>query len=423
MPPFMLKIIQATEFDAQSFPHSIDAETLVTAQSIVDDVRTGGESAIRKYAEKFEERTADQPLIIPRTELDAALARISDEDSDLLHRVSARIQKFAAAQLNCLSELNTDVPGGKAGHTIEPVEHAGCYAPAGRYALPSTVMMTAVTARVAGCKRVTVASPKPSDMILAAAAVSGADSVLAIGGAQAIAAMAYGFENFERCDLIAGPGNRFVTAAKKIVHGDCGIDMIAGPSELVLVADESADPATVAADLLGQAEHDVDARPFLITTSAVVADMVSLEVEKQVKELPSCKTATASITNNGAAIVCDSIDQAIEICNRIAPEHLELHIDNADSVATQIRNAGCIFIGHQSAEVFGDYGVGPNHTLPTSGTARFNAGLNVFTFLRVRTWLNLDAATAELVSDTARLAEVEGLIGHQQSALRRSSGD
>ena len=419
----MLKIIQATEFDAQSFPHSIDAETLVTAQSIVDDVRTGGESAIRKYAEKFEERTADQPLIIPRTELDAALARISDEDSDLLHRVSARIQKFAAAQLNCLSELNTDVPGGKAGHTIEPVEHAGCYAPAGRYALPSTVMMTAVTARVAGCKRVTVASPKPSDMILAAAAVSGADSVLAIGGAQAIAAMAYGFENFERCDLIAGPGNRFVTAAKKIVHGDCGIDMIAGPSELVLVADESADPATVAADLLGQAEHDVDARPFLITTSAVVADMVSLEVEKQVKELPSCETATASITNNGAAIVCDSIDQAIEICNRIAPEHLELHIDNADSVATQIRNAGCIFIGHQSAEVFGDYGVGPNHTLPTSGTARFNAGLNVFTFLRVRTWLNLDAATAELVSDTARLAEVEGLIGHQQSALRRSSGD
>ena len=190
-----------------------------------------------------------------------------------------------------------------------------------------------------------------------------------------------------------------------------------------MVADESADPATVAADLLGQAEHDVDARPFLVTTSAVVADMVSLEVKKQVKELPSCETATASITNNGAAIVCDSIDQAIEICNRIAPEHLELHIDNAASVAAKIRNAGCIFIGHQSAEVFGDYGVGPNHTLPTSGTARFTAGLNVFTFLRMRTWLNLDAAPAELVSDTARLAEVEGLIGHQQSALRRSSND
>ena len=221
--------------------------------------------------------------------------------------------------------------------------------------------------------------------------------------------------------MIAGPGNRFVTAAKKIVHGDCGIDMIAGPSELVLVADESSDPATVAADLLGQAEHDVDARPFLITTSAVVADMVSLEVEKQVKELPSCETASESITNNGAAIVCASIDQAIDICNRIAPEHLELHVENADSVAAQIRNAGCIFIGHNSAEVFGDYGVGPNHTLPTSGTARFTAGLNVFTFLRVRTWLKLDAAPADLVADTARLAEIEGLIGHQQSALRRKS--
>ncbi|MEM6498040.1 MAG: histidinol dehydrogenase, partial [Pseudomonadota bacterium] len=172
------------------------------------------------------------------------------------------------------SELTTEIPGGKAGHTIEPIEHAGCYAPAGRYALPSTVMMTAVTARVAGCKKVTVASPNPSDMILATAAVSGADCVLAVGGAQAIAAMAYGFEDLDPCDLIAGPGNRFVTAAKKLVHGDCGIDMIAGPSELVLVADESAEPATIAADLLGQAEHDEDARPFLITTSASLADAV-----------------------------------------------------------------------------------------------------------------------------------------------------
>jgi phosphoribosyl-ATP pyrophosphohydrolase/phosphoribosyl-AMP cyclohydrolase/histidinol dehydrogenase len=415
----MLKIIQAADFNAQSFPHSIDAETLGVAQGIVDDVCSNGSAAIRKYAGKFGERLPDQPLLIPREELDAALARIADEDSNLLHRVSSRIQKFAAAQMNCLSELTTDVPGGKAGHTIEPVEHAGCYAPAGRYALPSTVMMTAVTAKVAGCDRVTVASPNPSDMILASAAVAGADAVLAVGGAHAIAAMAYGFDGFNRCDMIAGPGNRFVTAAKKIVLGDCGIDMLAGPSELVLVADETADPATVAADLLGQAEHDVDARPFLITTSAAVADMVGLEVENQVKELPSCETATTSITNNGAAIVCDSVEQAIEICNRLAPEHLELHLKNAKSVAAKIRNAGCIFIGHDSAEVFGDYGVGPNHTLPTSGTARFTAGLNVFTFLRVRTWLELDAAPMELIADTARLAEIEGLIGHQQSAMRR----
>ena len=169
--------------------------------------------------------------------------------------------------------------------------------------------------------------------------------------------------------------------------------------------------------MLGQAEHDVDARPFLITTSATVADCVDLEIAKQVIELPSCKTATASIINNGAAIVCETIEQAIEICNRLAPEHLELHLDNAESVARQIRNAGCIFIGHASAEVFGDYGVGPNHTLPTSGTARFTAGLNVFTFLRVRTWLNLESAPADLIVDTARLAEIEGLIGHQKLSL------
>ncbi len=417
----MLKIIPASQYNATSFPHSIDAETMATAQQIVDEVRDGGATAIRKYASKFKERTDEQSLLIPREELDAALARISDEDSDLLHRVSSRIQTFATAQLNCLSELDTEVPGGRAGHTIEPIEHAGCYAPAGRYALPSTVMMTAVTARVAGCKRVTVASPNPSDMILAAAAVSGADAVLAVGGAHAIAAMAFGFEDFPRCDLIAGPGNRFVTAAKKIVSGDVGIDMIAGPSELVLVADESAEPATVAADLLGQAEHDVDARPFLITNSRVVAEAVSLELEKQAVQLPSCETAKTSIANNGAAIVCDSMAQAIEICNRIAPEHLELHVEDASSIANQIRNAGCIFIGHQSAEVFGDYGVGPNHTLPTSGTARFTAGLNVFTFLRIRTWLKLDQAPVDLVGDTARLAEIEGLIGHQQSALRRNS--
>ena len=322
----MLKIIQAEDFKTESFTHAIDAETLAIAGGIVDDVRANGKAAIRKYALQFNERDEDEPLLIQRSELEAALSRIPDADRELLQRVSERIRIFAQAQLDCLSELSTDVPGGRAGHTIEPIEHAGCYAPAGRYALPSTVMMTAVTARVAGCQRVTVASPNPSDMILATAAVSGADSVLAVGGAHAIAAMALGFDGFERCDLIAGPGNRFVTAAKKIVHGDCGIDMLAGPSELVLVADESANPVTVAADLLGQAEHDVDARPFLITTSEQIAEAVAAEVIKQVEALPSCETATASITNNGAAIVCDSMGSAIEICNRLAPEHLELHV-------------------------------------------------------------------------------------------------
>ena len=415
----MLKIIQANQFDPRSLTHSIDAKTIGEAQSIVDDIRAGGEKAIRKFAAKFNERTSDQPLLIESSELDAAVERLPTKDVELLRRVAKRIEDFANAQLNSLSKMETPVLGGFAGHTIEPIERVGCYAPGGRYVLPSTVMMTAVTARVAGCKSIVVATPNPSDMMLAAAAISGANQVLATGGAHAIAAMAYGFKNFQRCDLIAGPGNRWVTAAKKIVCGDCGIDMLAGPSELALVADESADPVTVAADLLGQAEHDVDARPFLITTNREFAESVNSELERQVVQLPSEATARESLTNNGAAIVCKSIQQAIDVCNEIAPEHLELHLDEAESVATQIRSAGCVFIGHQSAEVFGDYGVGPNHTLPTAGTARFTAGLNVFTFVRIRTWLRLEKSPTSLVEDTARLAEIEGLIGHQKSALRR----
>ncbi|MCL4126319.1 UNVERIFIED_CONTAM: hypothetical protein GTU68_001576 [Idotea baltica] len=256
--------------------------------------------------------------------------------------------------------------------------------------------------------------------MLAAAAVAGADRVLAVGGAHAVAAMAYGFESFDRCDVIVGPGNRWVTAAKKIVSGDCGIDMLAGPSELVLVADDSSDPKTVAADLLAQAEHDEDARAFLITSSKELIGSVCGELDRQLDVLPTAATARVALAN-GAAVLCESIDQAVEVCNALAPEHLELHCDNAQEFADRIVNAGCLFIGHQSAEVFGDYGVGPNHTLPTAGTARFSAGLNVFTFVRVRTWLRLDQAPQSLVDDTARLAELEGLIAHQRSALRRTT--
>lgn len=416
----MLKRISASQFATEKLSHALDAATLAQSQSIVDEVREGGESAVRKFAAQFKERDTDQPILIDRSEMASAAQRIDGGDLALLQRVAGRIGDFAKAQLDSLSSLSTTVPGGLAGHTIEPIANAGCYAPAGRFALPSTVLMTAVTARVAGCQSVVVASPNPSDVILAAAHVAGADQVMAVGGAHAIAAMAYGFAGFERRDLIAGPGNRWVTAAKKIVSGDCGIDMLAGPSELALVADGTADPVTIAADLLAQAEHDVDARPFLILTDAAIADAIDDQLQQQLQQLPTGEVARQSLENNGAMVMCDSVQQAIAVCNRLAPEHLELHLADAESVAPQIRHAGCIFIGHQSAEVFGDYGVGPNHTLPTAGTARFSAGLNVFTFLRVRTWLKLDQAPPELVADTARLAEIEGLIGHQRSGLRRS---
>ena len=421
----IIKQISAAEFSADNLTHSIDATTLAQSQAIVDRVRAEGLAGIRHFATEFGERTADQPIQIERAELEAASKRVTAADLALLERVAGRIEAFATAQLNSISEISVPVPGGTAGHTIEPIRSAGCYAPAGRFALPSTVLMTAVTAKVAGCQRVVVASPNPTDIMMASAFVAGADSMLAIGGAHAIAAMAYGvhsfegFEGFERCDVIAGPGNRWVTAAKKIVSGDCGIDMLAGPSELALVADGSSDPAMIAADLLAQAEHDVDARPFLILTDHSIADAVNAQLESQLKELPGEEVARQSLANNGAMVICDNVEQAIEICNRLAPEHLELHLADAESVAEQIHHAGCIFIGHQSAEVFADYGVGPNHTLPTAGTARFTAGLNVFTFLRIRTWLKLDSAPQSLIDDTARLAEIEGLIGHQRSGLKR----
>ena len=414
----LLKTIKASDFQPDAAPRPLDEATLAAADSIVSGVRDGGREALIEYARKFDGHVDGQPLLLERDALEAAKARLDADDLALLERVADRVRMFAQAQLDALSELEMDVPGGKAGHSIVPVQRAGCYAPAGRYALPSTVIMTVVPAVVAGCGQVVLATPGTSDLMLAAAAVAGADRVLAVGGAQAIAAMAYGFDGFERCDVIVGPGNRWVTAAKKIVSGDCGIDMLAGPSELVLVGDESSEPATVAADLLAQAEHDEDARAFLVTTDRDLIQKVVAELEQQLEVLPTAATAKVAL-GNGAAVLCDSVEQVIATCNALAPEHLELHCNDSQAVADKIVNAGCMFIGHQSAEVFGDYGVGPNHTLPTAGTARFSAGLNVFTFVRVRTWLKLDAAPQSLVDDTARLAELEGLVGHQRSALKR----
>ena len=414
----LLKTIKANDFQPDAAPRPLDEATLAAADAIVSGVRDGGREALIEYAKKFDGHVDGQPLLLERDALEAAKARLNADDLALLERVADRVRKFAQAQLDALSELEMEVPGGKAGHSIVPVQRAGCYAPAGRYALPSTVIMTVVPAVVAGCGQVVLATPGTSDLMLAAAAVAGADRVLAVGGAQAIAAMAYGFDGFERCDVIVGPGNRWVTAAKKIVSGDCGIDMLAGPSELVLVGDESSEPATVAADLLAQAEHDEDARAFLVTTDRDLIQKVVAELEQQLEVLPTAATAKVAL-GNGAAVLCDSVEQVIATCNALAPEHLELHCNDSQAVADKIVNAGCMFIGHQSAEVFGDYGVGPNHTLPTAGTARFSAGLNVFTFVRVRTWLKLDAAPQSLVDDTARLAELEGLVGHQRSALKR----
>ncbi|MCU0232963.1 MAG: histidinol dehydrogenase [Thermoanaerobaculales bacterium] len=397
----------------------VDAATLAAAAEIVDEVRAGGEAALRRHAERLGELVPGGALVHDAAALDAAAAALQPAERGLLERTAARIESFALAQRAALRELAVPVAGGEAGHQVAPVERAGCYAPGGRYPLPSSVLMTAVTARAAGVAEVWVASPRPSPITLAAAGIAGADGLLAAGGAQAIAALAYGVGGPPPCDVVVGPGNRWVTAAKKLVAGRVGIDMLAGPSELVVLADSGADPELVAADLLAQAEHDPDALPVLVTTAAGLAEAVESALARQLIDLPTRETAAAAL-GNGFAVVASDLDEAVAVCDRLAPEHLQVLTANADAVAARLRHWGGLFIGAASAEVLGDYGAGPNHTLPTGGVARFKGGLSVLDFLRVRTWLRLDGgADPELARDAAALARLEGLEAHARAAERR----
>ncbi|MGE3880902.1 MAG: histidinol dehydrogenase, partial [Planctomycetota bacterium] len=310
--------------------------------------------------------------------------------------------------------------GMRGGHVVAAVERAGCYAPGGRYPLPSSILMTAITARVAGVHTVHVASPRPSALTLATAAIAGADGLLAMGGAQALAALVHAKDGIGGADVVVGPGNRFVTAAKKLLAGEVGIDMLAGPSELVVLADDSADPATIAADLIAQAEHDPHARTILIARGAPsLVARVREQLERQLRDLPTAAIARESLAA-GAATVVDSTAAMIALCDHLAPEHLQVMLADAKAVAPRLRHYGGLFFGAAGAEVFGDYGLGPNHVLPTGGTARQSGGLSVFTFLRIRTFLELDRVPPGLIEDTAALARLEGLEGHARAAeLRR----
>lgn len=399
---------------------AVKGEVLEGARRIVEDVRARGEQALREHAERLGDIAKGAPLLIERGALEEALAALPAEERATLERTAARISTFAGAQRRALTDMDIEIPGGAAGHRVEPVERVGCYAPGGRHPLPSSVLMTAVTARAAGVRRVLVASPRPAPATLAAAAVAGADAVLAVGGAQAVAALAYGAGPVEAVDVLVGPGNAWVTAAKQIVMGQVGIDMLAGPSELVVLADESADPEVIAADLIAQAEHDPDAFPALVTTSEALVGDVERALALQLRDLPTAAVARAAL-GRGAAVVCSSLEEAIACCDKLAPEHLEVMTRDAPGVAPRLSHYGALFIGGSAAEVLGDYGAGPNHVLPTGGTARYTGGLSVLNFLRVRTFLRIDdrAAAAGIVDDAVKLARIEGLEGHARSAERR----
>ncbi|MEQ9094728.1 MAG: histidinol dehydrogenase [Phycisphaerales bacterium] len=416
----MLERITEAEAMRRSRRGAIDADAMADAAKIVGDVRERGEAAVREQAERFGERRADEPLVLDRSAMQAALGSLDLETRGVLERTACRIEAFARAQRDSIRDLDAAIEGGRAGHTLVPIRAAGCYAPAGLHPLPSSALMGAIPARVAGCERVVVASPGASPVMLAAAAIAGADAFLAVGGAHAVAALACGFDGFEPVDLIAGPGNAWVTAAKHLVSPGVGIDMLAGPSELLVIADDSADPALVAADLLAQAEHDPRAAAMLVTTSASLAGAVDGELSRQIRELQTRDVAARGIAH-GFTCVVGSIDAALRVADAIAAEHVEVLTRDAQADAARLRHAGGVFIGPQSAEVFGDYGAGPNHTLPTGGGARFAAGLSVLTFLRARTWLRMDdGPSADAVrADAAALAAIEGLDGHRRAAARR----
>jgi histidinol dehydrogenase len=378
---------------------------------IVADVRKNGDKALKKYAIKFDGHTKQSSLHISREEMHKALDEIPIPLRDAIERAADNIRSFAERQLP--QSWNFSSNGLKTGVAIRPLEAAGCYVPSGRYPLPSTLLMTVIPAQVAGVKRIVVVSPKPARETLAAAALLNVEHFYRIGGAQAIAALAYGTESIARVDRIVGPGNLYVTAAKKLVAFDCSIDMLAGPTEIVVTSDQGSS-AAIASDLVAQAEHDPEALPIFITTSATLAKEVIGEVKRRIKTNP---IARESVLRNGVVFLAKNVEEARDITNRLAPEHLT--VDTAADLAW-VNNAGSVFIGEYSPQPMGDYVSGPNHTLPTGGMARVRGGLSVMDFVKVITVQQYSKSALRQLGPTAiALAEAEGLIGHAEAIRTR----
>ena len=404
---------------------AVNVEAIVA--EIIENVKTNGDKALFEYAEKFDKATLSS-LQVTLQEIDEAVAAVDPKFLEILKKAAKNIRKFHEKQVRNSFIIN-DENGIVMGQKIIPVDRAGLYVPGGTAAYPSTVLMDSIPAKIAGCPEVVMVTPPSADgtvnpVILAAARVAGVDKIFKIGGAGAIAALAYGTESVPKVDKIVGPGNAFVAEAKKQVFGKVSIDMIAGPSEILIVADGATDPRFVAADLLSQAEHDKMASAVLVTDPEALAKAVQAELERQIPELSRSEIARISIDTNGKIIVVDTLEQAIDIANEIAPEHLELCVDNPFDYLDRIRHAGSIFMGRNCPEALGDYFAGPNHTLPTSGTARFSSPLSVDDFIKKTqyTYYTRDALK-RVANDVSAFAEAEGLTAHAKSAVIRTEGD
>lgn len=400
-----------------------EADVAAIVADILADVKENGDTAVKAYCAKFDKAELTSLEVTPE-EIQEAISQVEPEFLDILREAAENIRSFHSRQVRN-SFVIADKPGIVLGQKITPIEKVGVYVPGGTAAYPSTVLMDTIPAKIAGCPQLVMVTPpgrdgKVNPAILAAASIAGVNRIFKVGGAQAIAALAYGTESIPRVDKIVGPGNAFVAEAKKQVFGRVSIDMIAGPSEILVIADGKSNPVHVAADLLSQAEHDKLASAVLVTDSEKLALAVQAELERQLPLLPRQEIARASIENNGKIIVAETLMAGIEIANEIAPEHLELQVDDPFSYLDAIQNAGSIFLGRSCPEALGDYFAGPNHTLPTSGTARFSNPLSVDDFVKKSQFsYYTPEALAKAADKIAAFAEKEGLRAHGRSVTIR----
>ncbi|MBQ1989229.1 MAG: histidinol dehydrogenase [Clostridia bacterium] len=421
----MIKIMKYGEVSADEIfargESSFDVTDIVT--DIISNVRKNGDKALFEYCEKFDKAKLSS-LEVTEEEIEEAFSSVEPKFIEIIKTAAENIRNFHKKQVRNSFIIN-EQDGIVTGQKVTPIEKVGLYVPGGTAAYPSTVLMDSIPAKIAGCNEICITTPPSADgkvnpVILAAAKIAGVDRIFKVGGAQAVAALAYGTETVPKVDKIVGPGNAFVAEAKRQVFGRVSIDMIAGPSEILVIADGKSDPKFVAADLLSQAEHDKMASAVLVTDSMELAVKVQEEIENQLKKLPREEIARTSIDNNGKIIVADSLLDVIDVANEIAPEHLELSVDNPFDYLDKIKNAGSIFMGRYCPEALGDYYSGANHTLPTSGTARFSSPLSVDDFVKKSQYTYYTKeALQKVAEDVAFFAEKEGLSAHARSATIR----
>ncbi len=421
----MIKILECARVKKEEIfartESTLDVSSIV--MEIIENVRVNGDQALIEYAKKFDKADLTA-LQVSDEEIEEAFNVVPKEFIDVLKEAKENITLFHSKQVREGFEIKGE-DGIIIGQKVTPIEKVGLYVPGGTAAYPSTVLMDSIPAKIAGCKEIVMVTPpnkegKVNPVILAAAKIAGVDKIFKVGGAQAVAALAYGTESIPKVYKIVGPGNAFVAEAKRQVYGKVSIDMIAGPSEILVIADAKSNAKHVAADLLSQAEHDKMASAVLVTDSLELANAVAVEIEEQLKVLPREEIARASVENNGKIIVAENLEEVIEISNEIAPEHLELQVENPFDYLPKITNAGSIFMGRYCPEALGDYFAGPNHTLPTSGTAKFSSPLSVDDFVKKTQYTYYTQASLEKVADkVAYFAEKEGLSAHARSATVR----